>query len=149
MKLDFDALRRDFDGETVRIADWAAERWREEPGAAPLIYSVGGPEDIDLAPDRSGISTSELTESALGRISQLLVARGLRRLIVAGGETSGSVTQALGISSFEVDAPLSPGIAWAAAELADGEPFNILLKSGGLGGRDIFLDAWSRLDALN
>jgi len=145
VKLDFSKLRSDFDVTVLEIVTRAENSWNAQPELPVLIYSVGSPEDIETGEHPSGLSTAQLSERALSRIARILVERGLRRLIVAGGETSGSVTQALGITSFEVDAPLSPGVAWAAATVQGGETFNLLLKSGSLGTPHIFTDAWSHL----
>ncbi|MFD7891812.1 nucleotide-binding domain containing protein, partial [Streptomyces albidoflavus] len=70
-----------------------------------------------------------------------------RRLLVAGGETSGAVVTALEVRGLAVGAPLAPGVTWARAETGTGGGRNIdlALKSGNFGGTDIFTEAWSAL----
>ncbi|MCV3211148.1 four-carbon acid sugar kinase family protein [Mesorhizobium sp. YC-39] len=64
---------------------------------------------------------------------------GVRRLVVAGGETSGSVVRALGITELEVGPYREPGFSRAVA--VHPFPIALLLKSGKLGGIDIFASA--------
>ena len=62
----------------------------------------------------------------------------MTRLVVAGGETSGAVLAALGVSRLEVGPRVSPGVPWMV-EPATGRWF--VLKSGNFGGPDFFADA--------
>ena len=55
----------------------------------------------------------------------------MRRLVVAGGETSGAVVQALGVHALRIGAPIDPGVPWTQAE---GRPLLLALKSGNFGG---------------
>lgn len=144
-KLSPTALRRDFDAEIADLTAWAVQHWRADPDRAVLVYSVGEPDDIDLTDHPDGLSTAELTEKALAACARAFVEQGMRRLIVAGGETSGSVTNALGIRTFDVGSPLSPGVAWAGARDTEGRELAVLLKSGSLGAVDIFTEAWAGL----
>lgn len=64
---------------------------------------------------------------------------GIRRLVVAGGETSGSIVRALGIADLEVGPYHEPGFSRAVA--VHPFPIALLLKSGKLGGIDIFASA--------
>ena len=67
--------------------------------------------------------------------SLLLKQTGLRRAVVAGGDTSGYAMRQLGISTLEVRAPIAPGAplcrAYSQAERVDG--LEIALKGGQLG----------------
>ncbi|WP_434098011.1 nucleotide-binding domain containing protein [Streptomyces sparsogenes] len=87
-----------------------------------------------------------LVERALARIAQGLVERGVRRLVVAGGETSGAVVQALGIRGLRIGPQIAPGVPWCAAALPDEDTLHITLKSGNFGGPDFFTDAFAFLD---
>ena len=57
-----------------------------------------------------------LVERCLADVAQGLVAAGVRRLVVAGGETSGAVVQALGVHRLAIGAPIDPGVPWTQAE---------------------------------
>jgi uncharacterized protein YgbK (DUF1537 family) len=83
-------------------------------------------------------------EDALAEIAQGLVQRGVRRLVVAGGETSGAVVHALGVSELRIGPQIEPGVPWTASL---GEPrLALALKSGNFGAPDFFLHAF---DVLN
>lgn len=88
-------------------------------------------------------AAADLAESVLARIAVGLVERGLGRLVVAGGETSGAVVNALGISRLAVGPQKRGSIPIAQGDL--GRPFGLCLKSGKLGPDDIFAD---RLQAM-
>jgi uncharacterized protein YgbK (DUF1537 family) len=77
-------------------------------------------------------------EQCFARIAQGLLAAGVRRLVVAGGETSGAVVQALGVQRLLVGASICPGVPWTQAE---GRPLLLALKSGNFGGLDFFAEA--------
>jgi uncharacterized protein YgbK (DUF1537 family) len=75
-------------------------------------------------------------ELALAAIARRLVASGTRRLLVAGGETSGAVISALGVEGLAIGAEIAPGVPWARTL---GEPtLELALKSGNFGGPDFF-----------
>lgn len=140
-KLDLHALRGGFDAEVASLLDWAAGVYEEWADATPLFYSVDSLSDIENVP----AGTSELVEQALAAIAAGLVRLGARRLIVAGGETSGRVVSELGIDRIAIGAAIAPGVAWGAGRTADGAPVNVALKSGNFGGEDMFTSAWAVL----
>jgi uncharacterized protein YgbK (DUF1537 family) len=84
-----------------------------------------------------------MVEKALSDIAKDLVARGARRLVVAGGETSGAVVTALGITGLRVGAEIDPGVPWTTS--LDEKPIALALKSGNFGGDDFFLKAFKKL----
>jgi uncharacterized protein YgbK (DUF1537 family) len=80
-----------------------------------------------------------LVEHTMATIAADLVARGVGRLVVAGGETSGAVVQKLGITSLRIGPQIDPGVPWTYAEPAG---LHLALKSGNFGARDFFLKAF-------
>jgi uncharacterized protein YgbK (DUF1537 family) len=86
----------------------------------------------------------------LSRIAVGLVKRGVRQLIVAGGETSGAVVQALGVRQLAIGPQIDPGVPWTAARSAacEGETVHLALKSGNFGGADFFSKAFEELEPL-
>ncbi len=70
----------------------------------------------------------------------MLEAAGYDQFIVAGGETSGIVTQSLGITGFHIGPQIAPGVPWVRAT---GKPISLALKSGNFGGERFFFDAQS------
>lgn len=116
-------------------------------GAGPvLVYSTASPDVVQAVQGRLGATQAgDLVERALADIAKGLVARDVRRLVVAGGETSGAVVQALGVDRLRIGAQIDPGVPWCAATLASGETLHITLKSGNFGTPDFFTKA---LEAL-
>ena len=95
-----------------------------------------------------GTSRAAALESAFAGLAQRFVRIGVRRFIVAGGETSGAVVEALSTRDLSIGHTIDPGVAWtfASVDLPDGQvPIALALKSGNFGGPDFFLDAWRRL----
>jgi uncharacterized protein YgbK (DUF1537 family) len=126
------------------IADamaWAAVKVKAGP---VLIYASAPPEAVKatqakLGRDRAGA----LVEHALAALAQGLVKEGVRRLVVAGGESSGAVVQALGVRALRIGPQIDPGIP---ATLSLGEPpLALALKSGNFGAEDFFLRAIEKL----
>ena len=85
-----------------------------------------------------------LMERTLAQIAEDLVARGVRRLVVAGGETAGAVVSRLGVRSLRIGAEIDPGVPWTYAE-GGAAPLMLALKSGNFGARDFFLKAFEVL----
>jgi 3-dehydrotetronate 4-kinase len=67
----------------------------------------------------------------------------VRHLVVAGGETSGAVVGALGITGLRIVAQIDPGAPWTAS--LDEPTLALALKSGNFGTPDFFLKAFDRL----
>ena len=119
-------------------------------GTSPLVYTALGPDDaavggFDATAPRAGLSREQAarrTGEALARVMRALLERApaLRRIAVAGGDSSGEVAAALGIQALTVAASLAPGAplcrAWSADARRDG--LQIVLKGGQLGGPDFF-----------
>jgi len=79
----------------------------------------------------------------MARVARGLVDRGARQLVVAGGETSGAVVQALGVTGLRIGRQIDPGVPWT---MSLGEPaIALALKSGNFGAPDFFLRAFSAL----
>ncbi|MGF0174398.1 3-oxo-tetronate kinase [Streptomyces sp. Marseille-Q5077] len=112
-----------------------------------LVYSTEAPDAVRAVQGRLGAAEAgELVERTLARVAQGLVERGVRRLVVAGGETSGAVVQALGITRLRIGPQIAPGVPWCAATLPGGDTLHITLKSGNFGGPDFFTDSLALLD---
>ncbi len=121
---------------------WAQARLAKEP---VLIYATSAPQEVkavqrEIGAERAGA----LVEDALARIAEGLVAAGVRKLVVAGGETSGAVVGALGIRSLRIGPQIDPGVPWT--ESLDAEPIALALKSGNFGSTDFFSKALAQLE---
>jgi uncharacterized protein YgbK (DUF1537 family) len=76
----------------------------------------------------------------MAAIAQGLVDQGVRRLVVAGGETAGAVVGALGVVGLRIGPPIDPGVPWTTS-LCD-PPLALALKSGNFGAPDFFIKAF-------
>jgi uncharacterized protein YgbK (DUF1537 family) len=123
--------------------DWL----REVPaGAAPLIYATADPASVRAIQERLGAARAgEIVEEALADCAIAARDMGRRRFVVAGGESSGAVTQALGITRLDVGREIAPGVPWCFAE-SGGKRIALTLKSGNFGAESFFTDALDMLD---
>jgi uncharacterized protein YgbK (DUF1537 family) len=125
-----------------------AAAWLEgKLGPVPVLIAASAPpERVAALQQRLGREAAgELVERALAEIAALLVARGVRRLVVAGGETAGAVTTKLGVRSLRIGAEIDPGVPWTYAE-GSGPPLLLALKSGNFGAPDFFTKAFAQLE---
>jgi uncharacterized protein YgbK (DUF1537 family) len=139
--------------DPLRVADGedlvaAALTFADEhlAGDPVLVYSTENPEAVKRVQGALGVGEAgELVERTLASIAAGLVERGVRQLVVAGGETSGAVVQALGLQTLRIGAQIDPGVPWCAAPLPGGDTLHITLKSGNFGTPDFFLKALNAL----
>lgn len=138
-RVDLDAAASAPDTEVRALAAWV----RSLPDTAlPLISSVTELADIR----RDASVTAAAVERVLSAVVAELVSTGdVHRVVVAGGETSGAVVQALGVSTLEIGPQLAPGVCWSAGETASGDTVALVLKSGNFGGTDLFTTAWEAI----
>lgn len=123
---------------------WADSRL----GARPIVIAASAPPDrvASLQEKLGRAQAGALVEAALAEISAGLVARGVRRLVVAGGETAGAVVSRLGVHSLRIGPAIDPGVPWTRAEGA-GPALLLALKSGNFGAPDFFAKAFDHLAA--
>jgi uncharacterized protein YgbK (DUF1537 family) len=123
------------------LAQWA----QAQPASKPaLIYSSADPASVRKVHDELGRDEAgAIIERTLAAATASLVEAGFKRLIIAGGETSGAVVNGLGVTALEIGPEIDPGVPWTRSigtpELA------LALKSGNFGAPDFFIKAWSLL----
>jgi uncharacterized protein YgbK (DUF1537 family) len=116
---------------------WASDKLGDEP---ILIAASSTPERVAALQEHIGREAAgSLVETALAEVASALVRQGVRRLVVAGGETSGAVVSRLGVRQLRIGPEIDPGVPWTYAE---GAGLRLALKSGNFGGRDFFLRAF-------
>jgi uncharacterized protein YgbK (DUF1537 family) len=144
MKRDHDAFALDpialasGKDQAEEALSWAAKRLSDKP---ILIYSTAPPDQIAAVQSKLGRDEAgALVERTLGKIARGLVDRGVRRLVVAGGETSGAVVGALGVRGLYIGPEIDPGVPWT---FSIGSPqLALALKSGNFGTSDFFTKAF-------
>ncbi|MEM7498958.1 MAG: nucleotide-binding domain containing protein, partial [Pseudomonadota bacterium] len=125
--------------QTQAAADAAAKI-----GDKPLLISSTAPPgrvkeaQAELGRDRA----AAIMEDALATAAVAAREAGVRRFVVAGGETSGAVASALGIARLAVGPSIAPGVPWCAS--LEGRPIALALKSGNFGAVTFFADALER-----
>ncbi|HET6839862.1 MAG TPA: 3-oxo-tetronate kinase [Bradyrhizobium sp.] len=125
--------------EARRALGWAKERLKDGP---ILIASSSTPDQVVAVQARHGREAAgHAIEQAMADIAEGLVQSGVRRLVVAGGETSGAVVDRLGIPGFLVGAEIAAGVPVLRAVGANGGEMLLALKSGNFGGPEFFSDA--------
>jgi uncharacterized protein YgbK (DUF1537 family) len=112
-----------------------------------LIYATSSPVDVKTVQKELGAETAGLlVEDALASIARMLRDAGVRKFVVAGGETSGAVVQALGVRSLRIGPQIDPGVpATQSVVTNDDVPLALALKSGNFGTPDFFEKALKAL----
>jgi len=126
---------------------WAGPRLAQ---GALLFYATAEAAAVQAVQAKLGAARAgELVEQALSGIALGLVKSGVRQLVVAGGETSGAVVQALGVRQMRIGPQIDPGVPWTAAPspACGGTTLHLALKSGNFGSEDFFTKAFDGLAA--
>ncbi|WP_291056593.1 3-oxo-tetronate kinase [Herbiconiux sp.] len=144
-QLDIERLLGDPDAVVDDVLAWLSGL----PSAAlPVVYSVASLDDV------RSTAAGEAVEAALSALVSRAVAElGVRQVIVAGGETSGAVTTALGCRRLLIGPQIAPGVCWSLSQTSglgtahDGPAPTVALalKSGNFGADDLFTTAWKAL----
>jgi uncharacterized protein YgbK (DUF1537 family) len=121
----------------AQALDWAADKLGDHP---VVIAASAPPEKVAALQAKLGREAAgALVEDTLASIAEALIARGVRRMVVAGGETSGAVVSRLGVAALRIGPEIDPGVPWTFAEPVG---LHLALKSGNFGARDFFLKAF-------
>jgi len=124
-----------------QILDWVDKQQSDRP---ILVYSSAEPEAVRQVQDKLGRDAAgAVVEHLLADVAKGLSARGFTRLLIAGGETSGAVVQALGAETLAIGPEIDPGVPWTRS--LSGPAMALALKSGNFGAPDFFLKAWDKL----
>jgi len=128
--------------DAIAFARRHFERVTPEP---VLIYASATPDEVKAVQQALGAARAgQLVEQAIASIARGLRELGVRKFVVAGGETSGAVVQALGVQTLLIGPQIDPGIP--ATATVDATPIALALKSGNFGTVDFFIKALAALD---
>jgi uncharacterized protein YgbK (DUF1537 family) len=134
--------------DAAALSDAALAWASDKIGDKPVVIAASAPPD-KVAALQARLGREEagaLIEDAAARIAEGLVARGVRKFVIAGGETSGSVAGRLGVRSLRIGVEIDPGVPWTFAE-GRGPGLMMALKSGNFGATDFFLKAFRVLES--
>lgn len=127
--------------DAASVLDWIKI---QNPRAIPLVYSSDDPANVIAVQEKLGREAAgHVVEQLLADVARGLVGLGYSRILVAGGETSGAVVEALGIKVLSIGPEIDPGVPWTLSR--SGPKMALALKSGNFGTPDFFLKAWSML----
>jgi uncharacterized protein YgbK (DUF1537 family) len=142
-----DAVRAD--REIQRCVEVSSASLRT--GKSVIVFSAEGPEDtavceFDAIAANAGLSRGEAAQRvamALAEVMRRLLDQvDLKRVVVAGGDSSGEVMSKLGIEALTISAAMTPGAplcrAWSSAVRRDG--LEVVLKGGQMGSPSFFGD---------
>ena len=124
-----------------QVGEWARPRLAQGPVGVATTTDADG---VKLAQAELGQEgASALADDLLGRASRALYELGVRKFVVAGGETSGSVLESLGVECLEVGAhdDLQGGYCHRAGD----DPVSLVVKSGSAGENDFIGIALGRM----
>lgn len=158
--LDIPRVIDDASGYLAELSSWVLENSPNNDGTAPdgtardrtapdrnapapMVYATAAPEAVKQWQQSYGAERlSAAIEDFFGQLAARLRSGGVTRFIVAGGETSGAVTQALGVDGFEVGPQIAPGVPWTRSLESDPQRrIDLTLKSGNFGDPDFFRTA--------
>lgn len=132
-------------GDAEETVEKALAWTQGQDGNTPLLfYSSQEPESVEAVQERLGREAAGAqVERVHAGIARGVLDAGFSQLIVAGGETSGAVVQALGVKALRIGPEIDPGVPWTVT--AGDAEFALALKSGNFGGRDFFEKAFGML----
>lgn len=120
------------------VLDWLDDQDFER---APLVYATSAPASVKAVQERLGVAAAgQLVERTLAACAVKARDCGARRFIVAGGETSGAVTQALDTTTLGIGPEIAAGVPWTFTR-SGGHTIAITLKSGNFGDENFFSHA--------
>jgi uncharacterized protein YgbK (DUF1537 family) len=123
---------------------WALASLGHKPVA---IIASETPEKVKEAQSVLGAERAgQVVENAFARLAPALVEKGVTKLVVAGGETSGAVVGGLGVNALAIGPEIDPGVPWTQVVQGEAEGLCLALKSGNFGAEDFFTKAFEMLD---
>ncbi|WP_412050132.1 3-oxo-tetronate kinase [Hoeflea sp. Naph1] len=132
---------REIDADAVMAGEIDAEvlaEWALTQDGLPLIYTSADPDTVRDAQLRYGRDTvAGAIETLFAATARALVAKGVTRLITAGGETSGAVIEGLSLTQLEIGPEVDPGVPVMRANAN----LVLALKSGNFGAPNFFAKA--------
>lgn len=119
------------------VFDWVVSHLNQE--MAPMVYATADANELKNIQQQYGAqASSESVEQLFSQLAMKLQAFGVRNFIVAGGETSGVVTQSLQVDGFHIGPQIAPGVPWVKSINSD---LSLALKSGNFGNDTFFTTA--------
>lgn len=127
----------------VSVEDMA--NWVLKQDTPPLVFSSADPEVVKAAQRDFGTECiAQAIEVFFAELAAVLASKGVRRIVVAGGETSGAVVKGLDVTALEIGPRIAAGVP--VVRPLKGH-LSLALKSGNFGAETFFEDALHRMNA--
>jgi uncharacterized protein YgbK (DUF1537 family) len=127
-------------GRTLRVGRDTLVMAAVQPETVAATKALGAARGLD------GLTSSKAVSAALAEVAHALVGElALKRLVVAGGDTAGTVCRRLGIVGNYVLREIATGVP---SGLTIGREMLVVLKSGSFGGPEFLLTAAAHLRGL-
>ena len=121
------------------VFDWVMTN--SQGDFAPLVYATADAAELKAIQEEYGAhASSHAVEQFFSQLAIKLQQHGVKNFIVAGGETSGVVTQSLAVKGFHIGPQIAPGVPWVKSV---GGELSLALKSGNFGDENFFAKAQS------
>jgi len=131
--VDVDACLHD-EHYVQKVFNWVTKQL--DGDYAPMVYATADPDKLKAIQAQYGAAaSSEAVEQFFSQLAHQLQEFGVKNFIIAGGETSGTVTQSLGVTGFHIGPQITPGVPWVKS--IDGS-LSLALKSGNFGNERFF-----------
>lgn len=129
------AIMKDGAAAMNEVLGWASEL---DASKTAMVYSTTSPDQLASIQNEFGQqAVAASIESFLAEVSWTLVEQlGVRKLVLAGGETSGAIVNRLGVRSLRIGPEICAGVPWT--ESTGERPLALALKSGNFGDPDFF-----------
>lgn len=122
------------DTYSQQVSEWVCGQLEND--YAPMVFATAEPEKLNAIQTQYGAeASSHAVEKFFSELAYKLKEHGVKNFIVAGGETSGTVTQSLGVKGFHIGPQIAPGVPWVKS--LDGD-LSLALKSGNFGDEAFF-----------
>lgn len=125
----------------------AAIEWmlRQPAESNSLLYATAAPAEVKAVQEQLGADAAgELIENCLAELAVAAFANGIRRFVLAGGESAGAVAAALNVKRLDIGTEIAPGVSCSYAQ-SHGENLALVFKSGNFGAENFFRDALTQL----
>lgn len=124
-------------GYCEQVCDWVISE--SDAPLAPIVYATADMKKLQQIQEKYGAeASSQAVENFFSQLAIKLKEQGICNFIVAGGETSGVVTQSLQVDSFHIGPQITPGVPWVKAV---NHNLSLALKSGNFGDETFFTKA--------
>ena len=137
-EIDVDRILSDSESALAAAVEWVKAT---DPSSPVLVYSTAAPDKVATLQEKHGVNAvAEAIEDHLASITASLVEdAGIRKIVLAGGETSGAVVNRLGVKTLRIGPEICPGVPWT--ESIGDRRLALALKSGNFGEEDFFAHA--------